>query len=104
MLLYPCNTTKQLYSKLQYFVSQNLNIPEINPQSALFGFSNIDNQKQFFINQPFSTIFGALSVYVKRTRNFLFHLFEIVLDKDQIEKKGKMLKSHWKYSKINTRL
>ena len=46
---YICNMTKRLWSKLQYFVSQNLYIPEITPQSALFGFFNIGNQQQNFI-------------------------------------------------------
>ena len=35
--------------ELQYLVSQYVHIPEINPQSALFGFLNIGNQQQNFL-------------------------------------------------------
>ena len=109
MLLYPCNTTKQLYSKLQYFVSQNLNIPEINPQSALFGFSNIDNQKHNFLLINHLVLFLEHYLYMSREQGtFCFTNLKLYLIKIKIiEKKGKMLKkreSHWKYSKINTRL
>ena len=45
---YTCNITKQLWNKLQYFVSEYLYIIEITPQSAL-GFFNIGNQQQNFL-------------------------------------------------------
>ena len=48
-IFYSCNITKRLWSELQYFVSQYLYIPEITPQSALFGFFNIGNQQQIFL-------------------------------------------------------
>ena len=48
-IFYTCSITKRLWNKLQYFVSLNLYIREITPQSALFRFFNIGNQKQNFL-------------------------------------------------------
>ena len=48
-IFYTCNITKRLWNELQYFVSHYLYIPEITPQSALFGFFNISNQQQNFL-------------------------------------------------------
>ena len=39
-----------MWNKLQYFVSQNLCIPEITAQSALFRFFNSRNQKLKFLS------------------------------------------------------
>ena len=71
-IFYACNVTKRLWNADQYFVSQYLFIPEINPQSALFGFFNIGNQQQNFLLINHLLL---ISVYAKRT-------FEVVLDKD----------------------
>ena len=47
-IFYTCNIAKHLWNELQYFVSQNVYIPEMTPQGALFGF-NIGNQQQNFL-------------------------------------------------------
>ena len=48
-IFYTCNITKQLWNKLQYFVSEYLYIPEITSQCAFLGFFNIGNQQQTFL-------------------------------------------------------
>ena len=81
-IFYTCNINKRLWNERQYFVSQYLYIPEITPQSALIELFHIGNQKQFSINQPFTTNFQT-SVYFKITWSCLFYWFEIAVDKDQ---------------------
>ena len=44
-----CNIRKQLWNKLQYFVSQYLFIPEITLQSVFLRFFNISNQQHNFL-------------------------------------------------------
>ena len=73
-IFYTCNITNRLWNELQYFVSHYLYIAELTSQSVLFQFLNVGYQRQnFYINQPFTTNFQALSVYVKGTRNCLFY-------------------------------
>ena len=48
-IFFNCNCTKQLWNELQYFVSQYRYIPEITPQSVLFGLFNIGNQQHNFL-------------------------------------------------------
>ena len=48
-IFFTCNCTKQLWNELQYFVSQCRYIPEITPQSVLFGLFNIGNQQHNFL-------------------------------------------------------
>ena len=49
-LYYHCNVTKDLWSKLKNLVSRSLAIPDITPQSAIFGFHDIHNTDFIIIN------------------------------------------------------
>ena len=81
-IFYTCNITKQLCSELQYFVSQYLYIPEINPQSALFGFFNIGNQKQkFLLINHFLLIFKHYLYMLKEHWTVCFTIFKLYLIK-----------------------
>ena len=73
-IFYTCNITKRLWNELQYFVSRYLYIPEITPQSALFGFFNNGNQQQnFLLINHLLLLFKYYFAYAKRTWSYLFY-------------------------------
>lgn len=45
-IFYTCNVTNLLWNELKHFRAQNLDIPEVTPQSTFFEFFDMDNQKQ----------------------------------------------------------
>ena len=49
-LYYQCVVIKDLWNKLKNLVGQSLEIPNITPQSAIFGFHDIDNTDIIIIN------------------------------------------------------
>ena len=89
--------------KLKYSVFQNINIPEITPQIALFGFFCIGNQKQDFLLINHLVLIFKHYLYMSRDHGAVcftdlkLHLIEIKTIEQNISpcsklEKGKMSK------------
>ena len=72
-IFHDCIHTQNLWSELQIFLSDSLTVPSLTPQSAIFGFIDIENQNYIIINH-LHLIF-KYNIYKSRTYKSLNFLY-----------------------------
>ena len=70
-IFYDCLTVKKLWNQLKYIVSKNLNFPISTPQSAIFGFWDLDTNERLILNHLL-LIFKMYIYNARTTGNRLF--------------------------------
>ena len=96
-IFHDCTHTQNLWNQLQTYISENLVIPCLTPQSAMFGFIDTQLENRVIINHLL--LIFKFNVYKSRdlkTLNFLYLKSDIIHIR-QIEENN--IRKHRKYFK-----
>ena len=108
-LLYDCIIIKKLWNQLKSILSNNLIFPICTPQSAIFGFWDLDTNEHLILNQLL--LIFKMYIYDARTTGYLniIHLLIYIKGIKDTEKKPcennakrrKKINKKWKNVLIN---
>ena len=108
-LFYDCSIVKRIWNQLKSILSNNINFPISTPQSAIFGFWDLDTNEHLILNHLL--LIFKMYIYNARTASYLniSHLLIYIKGIKDIEKKlcendakrRKKLNKKWKNVLIN---
>ena len=86
-LFYDCSIVKRIWNQLKSILSNNINFPISTPQSAIFGFWDLDTNEHLILNHLL--LIFKMYIYNARTASYLniSHLLIYIKGIKDIEKK-----------------
>ena len=97
-LFYDCLIVKRIWNQLKSILSNNLNFPIGTPQSAIFGFCDLDTNGHLILDHLLRIF--KMYIYNARTTGYLniSHLLIYIKGiKDNDAKRRKKINKKWKY-------
>ena len=100
-LFYDCLIFKELWNQLKSILSNNLNFPISTPQSAIFGFWDLDTNEHLILNHLLLIL--KMYIYNARSTDYLNISHLLVYVKGMKDTEKKLCESNGKRKKKLTR-
>ena len=96
-LFYDCLIVKRICNQLKSILSNNINFPISTPQSAIFGFWNLDTNEHLILNHLL--LIFKMHIYNARTTGYLNISYLLIYIKDIKDTKKKLCENDAKRRK-----